>query len=230
MFKIRSIRELSQEELLLIPPELNESTKCLHCARLFREIDNFGRLACRLHPGVVQNDSLYSCCKRPIYTSGCLRSDHISTKESLSIGNEYERHTALQNYSVIVIPSDYFYYGINPPLQETILWRSNGSGKTRLVKFVMPFNKTLVEEFDTENEKRELQKKYKKLPLLAHHYKKINSDVSQKKRMANAGWRNDISPNANDDYSSSDDEGDEEKDLEKLSKIDIPFVIIRRFV
>lgn len=227
----RSLHQLTQKELSLIPPELNELKKCYYCARGYREISNFGRLACLIHPGIFQSETNhYSCCKRGIYARGCLRVDHIP--EPITTESEKERHEALLEYAVMTIPKDYFYYGITQPLMESVLFRSFSSvdKKKTEVKYVMPFQSELVAEFDPKEELRGLQKRYKKMPLLAHHYKQLGSDEKQKKRMANHGWRNDISPTGigEDDSDSYSDEILGEKDLEKLAKIDIPFVIIKR--
>lgn len=240
MFETRGVRDLTDKELLLVPAELNLTKICLYCSKKFSEVNNFGRLACRLHPGIIlEGEARFSCCQQHVSKRGCRRVDHSS--EKISIEDEMERHHAIYQESVIVIPSAYFYYGILPPLPETILYHhrssSSSSSKERknlLVTYKMPFNESLVQRFDIEQEVRQLRKKRKKLPILAHHHRDMTSkDLSNSRRMANQGWRDDISPNTNITMGgdSDDDDGDDdEKDLHNLLKIDIPFVIIKRVV
>lgn len=225
MFPSRTSDQLSQKELFLIPKELNELKDCLQCGKHYREKQNFGRLACFLHPGIFEGFS-YTCCKRQIGTRGCLRADHFS--EPIPIESEQKRFEALQQNSVLSIPADYFYYDVLQPLEETILFRSSrflDYKRGNFVAYEMPFGSGLVEQFDIEEEKRNLKKNYRKMPLLAYHYRELGSSERERKKQANNGWRNSITREG---IWEDEDDSEEEVDSRNLTKIDIPLVIIKR--
>lgn len=229
MIPSRSSDQLSQKELLIVPKEMNEWKDCLQCRKHYREKQNFGRLTCFLHPGIFERFS-YTCCRRPIGTRGCLRSDHIS--EPITKKSEAERFAQLKKHSLLSVPVDYFYYGILPPLNETVLFHSarimdqQKWGNT--VCCEMPFGNGLIESFDVEKEKRHLKKNYRKMPLLAYHYKELETGERERKRKANNGWRNSITKEGI--WEDEEDSDGESGDSRNLTKIDIPFVIVRRIV
>lgn len=225
MYKTRTFQQLSLEEIALIPLELTECVECLHCGYEYKEYANYGRLACRLHPGIIEihNGHRYSCCQKPHYSVGCLKSDHIKRGIPLSIVNEEERHKTLFDLSTIVLPIDYFYYGIMQPLFESILF-STKSSHQRKVLYVVPLQNGIKKEFDVEEELYKIRTGYRKMPLLKYHYKKNNCDIMEKRKRANQGWKNDIGPDA----ILGNDSDSEEDELGNYTKIDIPFIIVKR--
>lgn len=209
----------------MVPLELTESNECLHCGHSYKEYANYGRLACRLHPGIIEvhNGHKYSCCQRAHYSVGCMKSDHIKRGTLLSINNQEERHNTLSEMATLDVPIDYFYYGVMQPLFESILVNTKRQSRGK-IQFVMPFNSEMKKEIDIEEKAYHLRKNHKKLPLLKYHYKKNNSDINEKRKRANQGWKNDIGPDA----ILGDDSDSDDFELGKDTKIDIPFIIVRR--
>ncbi len=51
-------------------------TVCIDCNSKFRPLDNIGTWRCRWHPGYLQQNGVFSCCRRR--GVGCKRCDHSS--------------------------------------------------------------------------------------------------------------------------------------------------------
>lgn len=240
----KRVSELSIEENEAVPERFYRDNECHHCSTLYKERDNLGQLCCRLHPGIIQlkhGQQFYTCCNRPINSPGCLRSDHISQKIPLSFSNQEERHTTLTNLSTELTPTDYYRFGIRPPLTQNILFhRRKGTSplsSIAMVHFKMPFSTERKKEFLLEKEYISLRKSFRKHPLLVYYKRslengKMNGGNDGKGRRARIerGWRGSLWEEA---VASDDDEDDDEanalNDSTNYKKIDIPFVIIKRF-
>lgn len=70
----------------------------------FEEARNIGHLACRLHPGIVENGH-YTCCNESRLAPGCVASDHID--HQLPLDDEQERHRALKDWSILSMPFEH---------------------------------------------------------------------------------------------------------------------------
>lgn len=225
MFEYRSLDKLSTEESSLVQSCYIKETQCLHCSQLYIEANNIGRQCCRLHPGIiVVNDNVqrYSCCQKLANHKGCQLSDHISSHEIISIDNSEEREEKLKEMASIIIPTDYFRFGIRPPLQRNIVYHHRKGTKINpreSIKIYMHFNRKLLIQYIPEREHRQLKREYLKSPILslmdADNLQQY--DATQK---IEKNWLNSLY----DDQT----EIDEERDLENQEKIDIPFIICRR--
>lgn len=128
--------QLSQHAYELVPRHLKEMQRCANCNELFRESDNTGQLRCRLHPGVILQDttgrtgSFYSCCGIPIglfhcgarktAIEGCLRVDHMS---QVLCGDNIERRLAqLQQFATLVVPHLLFSFALYRPQPECVIY------------------------------------------------------------------------------------------------------------
>lgn len=146
--KHRHLSELSAQECALLDGSYTRQRQCCHCGESYVEMQNLGRLGCRLHPGVADLDRygqyVYSCCGRDAEDErgGCLRSDHMDQMPPTDDGEA--RHASLigGNKFVSVIPTVLFEYGVMRPLNETILARHDGRPVDRdiEVRYRLPFN------------------------------------------------------------------------------------------
>lgn len=237
MFPYRAIQDLSIEESNAVPKEFYRDRECRHCSLSYKERDNLSQFCCRLHPGILQmNDQhqlSFTCCQRSTHSAGCLSSDHISQEVPLSTTNEEERHAALAGLSTHIIPTDYYRFGIRPPLTQGILFhRRKGVPPPQTpLEYRMPFSPKRKKEFIIDREHTVLRKGYKKHPLLLYYKRSLEKDAigDRKGRRAKIerGWRGSLWEEA---VASDDDEEEEEgDDSTNYKKIDIPFVIIKRF-
>jgi hypothetical protein len=141
MFQFKAYDRLSSQELGLIPDDYTKTRQCLQCGRQYREIDNIGRYACRLHPGiavldVMKNGYYYTCCQKHIDSSnGCVRADHMDYE--LPVNCLETRHDAISSECIYAIPIIYFLYGIRQPVKQSVLYHS--SQRVNIINTVKPF-------------------------------------------------------------------------------------------
>lgn len=117
---------------------------CLLCRLTFKEIENIGRLRCRIHPGLKlydkqSNREFYSCCGLYLddcisgkvtqpYMAGCVTIDHMASDVcSLSKTNLESRLNAIKAFALIVVPREILSVkNLIPPERRTILVDFNG--------------------------------------------------------------------------------------------------------
>lgn len=149
--KARPLPELGEHEYALLDNEYTRVRQCCLCGEEYRELQNMGRLCCRVHPGMPRLNQYgqysYSCCGRGCYESdpisqGCLRCDHMDRQPCTQPGHEDTRCADLAAFYVRAIPSVLFNYGMTRPLNEAVLARQP-AGTTpddaRPIKYTMPF-------------------------------------------------------------------------------------------
>lgn len=230
----RTLPELSLEERDMLPVWMKEIRECLHCPRPYRELDNMGRMNCFLHPGILVYDrevhiSAYSCCGASIHGSiGCMASDHIPLSSSLPLLCQEERDKALSQFSLAVVPTVYFHYGMKPPLQKTILRREPSQLPDSLT-FQPSFSSTSSVGPTISLSISEERKKLEGLIKKDSAEKLIDQNSGTKfllKKRLDSGWRRSLA----DEYQSDDSLEDIPESAKggKMENIDMSFVIIKR--
>ena len=133
-----------EEDETRISEKYRQLRVCLLCGLSFKEIENIGRLRCRIHPGIQLRDNMssrefYSCCglypddcisgkvTQP-YMGGCVTIDHMALDTcSLSKTNLESRLNAIKSFALIVVPREVLSVkNLIPPERRTILVDFNG--------------------------------------------------------------------------------------------------------
>lgn len=125
-----------------LPDELTHLKKCVSCGASYRECENIGRHACRIHPGLQLIDSrsnrvFYSCCgyepgtygfKENLLALGCLQMDHQSA--CLVADDMVYRAQQLCSFGLLVMPKVLMPFLTAPIMSSTILYDSEHSTYT----------------------------------------------------------------------------------------------------
>lgn len=117
----------------MLPQYLITFQTCFHCGASFRECENIGLHACRIHPGIRMytnagpQRSFYSCCGRLAGAHGCTEADHNAS--ALDVSDVRRRVAELRDFSTIVMPRLLLRF-ITPPLQSSVLYRGIGGGSS----------------------------------------------------------------------------------------------------
>lgn len=217
MFPHRPLNSLPAEDYNMIPVELFTAQHCVNCGKNYEEINNMGRLACYIHPGIAQfitmsNGYYYSCCNQSVGSRGCTRADHIN--EVYSLYDQEERDDALFSKAIVTIPIIYFQYGVKNPINDAVLYRPGDKQTSLVVK--LPLTTISEVHIDISEKKEELYEAVNESSILSKIYVDSNMDVTNQEKALDMKWRNMLHV---------DKDREEERTLKNY---DIPFVIIRR--
>lgn len=110
----------------LLPDEWSRVRECVECGAWYRECDQVGRLACRVHPGVLlfrDARPYFSCCGRENTSVGCLSIDHTTLRFAR---HPIERRlTEIQSFVTLTLPRVYLQrHYIVTPRDQTIVFTS----------------------------------------------------------------------------------------------------------
>lgn len=163
--------EEEEEEEFFVSDKYLAIRKCIQCKLHYNEIDNIGRLQCRIHPGLRLCDhekrDFYSCCG--IYTdaytnghitamdmAGCVTIDHMDETflpngaKELTKNQLNARLCQIKAFSVAVVPKEMIRLcNVIQPSRSTILFNYNG-GFDRL-----PLSPTIEHNLDIFRETRQ---------------------------------------------------------------------------
>lgn len=216
----------------MVPDDYIEERKCFYCGALYREVDNIGRLRCRIHPGIVQYDarsgySYYSCCKRRDYplsggVGGCVKSDH--QHEEFTDDDQEQRHREMEDVAILTLPTTLFQYGVSPSGGDTVIYNSGGGGKKKTITHRLPLGGDggTVIEIDIEKRKHALNQFIKHSPSLSQlcATRGMGEESANLREVLDLGWRNTLEEEEGD--------GDNEGENGEETKCIVPFVIICR--
>lgn len=219
-----------------MPESFLEEHTCVGCGARYRELENMGRLCCRVHPGLVSlcvDDGryYYDCCGRAAgtgETQGCLRCDHMEARVSRT-SDTGVKHDELADWGLCVVPQALFRYGMLRPLNECIVHQDSGGGgnSKTVIKYRLPFD-AVDRECDLKEQHDLLRQSVADVPLYTTLYAQGNARVSHLAMMdmINNGWKETL-----DKSKIGGDDADDDKRVGAISDLDryiIPFVVIRR--
>ena len=140
----------------LLPLDLTSAKKCVQCGTIYVELDNIGRLQCRVHPGVRLENAgsgqyYYSCCDRLDSQYGCTQIDH--TTEVFTTQSEEMRLNQIQQFSIMILPCILHPYLYQIPMRDRILYELPPDFKltrnpTDLLQLSLPVLQVAHEKFE----------------------------------------------------------------------------------
>lgn len=129
--------ESRNTRLDLLPDEWSRVRQCTECGACYRECDQVGRLACRVHPGVLivyQRRPYFSCCGRDNESRGCLPIDH--TTVCFARHPVERRLSDIQSFVTLALPRLYLQrHYIVQPQDTTIVFVAGNHRKTVHLEF-----------------------------------------------------------------------------------------------
>ncbi len=225
-----------------VPPSYLEQHRCVNCHKEYRDLENTGRLRCRMHPGLVslEADGLYhyQCCGAVSGRGvvGCVRADHMEARTTVT-QDQQARLDELADWGTCVVPTALFQYGVQRPLSECLLGHDSGEpcntdkgAEILHYRFLFDSVEKEARQCDISEQRRLLRETVPTVPLLASLYCQSNKQESRRAMMEeiDEGWRETL-----DKAGGGDMKGDASTTtLSRINEQDrliVPFVVIGRF-
>jgi hypothetical protein len=207
----RPLETLNIYNYQLVPEEWKRTKECVECGTRYRELENIGRLHCRIHPGerlynLEANCYYFSCCFST-GGRGCLKSDH----HEFPIGGEDE---TLLDFSTRTVATILYEYGLVPPLSSQIIYHSEeGKREISYRHTLLPEEKTL----SIEGIKAGLAEAAKSSALFSKLRDTEMSRRMESMKQFDIKWKSNL-----------EDGGDDEDADGVGNEFDIPFIVIAR--